>query len=88
MLISECGIDLAVEGKPHQGGRGHWSRGHILPAAAVSPCSIRGRSTAIFLMDYEGRKWETFDIRRWRGTGSSGVEMATGSGSRARADAL
>jgi len=65
ILISECGIDLAVEGKAHQG----W-------AAAMEPGAYyqqlrqyhamldpRVKGTAIFLMDYEGREWETFDIR-------------------------
>ena len=66
MLISECGIDLAVEGKPHQG----WA-GAMEPQAYYhqlrqyhAMLDPRVRGTAIFLMDYEGREWETFDIRR------------------------
>lgn len=66
LLISECGIDLAVEGKPHQG----WA-GALEPDAYYhqlrryhAMLDPRVKGTAIFLMDYEGREWETFDVRR------------------------
>ena len=66
ILISECGIDLAVEGKPHQGWAGAMEPGPYYQQlrqyhAMLDP---RVKGTAIFLMDYEGREWETFDIRR------------------------
>lgn len=66
MLISECGIDLAVEGRPHQGWMAALDPGAYLHQlrqyhAMLDP---RVKGTAIFLMDYEGREWETFDIRR------------------------
>ncbi len=66
MLISECGIDLAVEAVRTRAGRGALEPGPYFYQlrqyhAMLDP---RVRGTAIFLMDYEGREWETFDIRR------------------------
>jgi murein DD-endopeptidase MepM/ murein hydrolase activator NlpD len=67
LLISECGIDLAVEpNHPHQG----WA-GAMEPQAYYhqlrqyhAMLDPRVKGTAIFLMDYQNREWETFDIRR------------------------
>jgi murein DD-endopeptidase MepM/ murein hydrolase activator NlpD len=66
ILISECGIDLAVEGREHQGWQAAVSAGAYYQQlrryhALLDP---RVRGTAVFLMDYEGREWETFDVRR------------------------
>ena len=67
MLISECGIDMAVTpGQPHQG----WA-GVLEPQAYYhqlrqyhAMLDPRVKATAIFLMDYQNNQWETFDIRR------------------------
>jgi murein DD-endopeptidase MepM/ murein hydrolase activator NlpD len=66
MLISECGIDLAVEGKEHQGWAGAMEPGAYYQQLRQYHAMLdkRVKGTAIFLMDYEGREWETFDIRR------------------------
>ena len=66
ILISECGIDLAVEGKPHQGWAGAMEPQNYYYQlrqyhAMLDP---RVKATAIFLMDYQNNQWETFDIRR------------------------
>ncbi len=76
MLISECGLDLAVDGLAHQGWQACLSpQGYYYQLrqyhAMLDP---RVKGTAIFLMDYENREWETFDIRRLARDGLFGGE--------------
>ena len=66
ILISECGIDLSVEGKEHQGWMAAMEPGPYYHQLRQYHAMLdkRVKGTAIFLMDYEGNEWETFDVRR------------------------